>query len=112
MAKKSVDKLQKDNSFGIASVVLGILSVVFSLTVIIGSFAGITLGVVSLIFSLKQNKIQKNKWSSAGLILSISGIALGIFVVIWLISTFVEVINKVQELQASGQFDALAQQYP
>ena len=46
-----------DNSFGIAGVILGILSVL-SLNIV-----GIVLGFIGLTFSRKQNKIAKNKWS-------------------------------------------------
>ncbi len=66
----------KDNSFGISSVILGILSIVIS------GGNGIILGIIGLFFSLKQKKISKNKWSKAGLILSIIGIILGIVAII------------------------------
>lgn len=70
-------KEEGDNSFGIASVVLGILSIVFS------SASGIILGIVGLIFSLKQKKRMKNSWSKAGFILNIIGIILGIIILIY-----------------------------
>ena len=110
MAKKSSDK-SENNSYGLASVILGILSIVFALSVLFGSIAGLILGIIGLFFSIKQNKISKNKWSSAGMILSILGIALNIFVLIWLLTTFVSIVKQFQDLQASGQLNNLAQQY-
>jgi len=65
-------KGETDNSFGIASVVLGIISVI-SLSV-----PGVVFGIIGLIFGLKQKKINKNKWSKAGIIINIVGIVLGI----------------------------------
>jgi len=66
-----------DNSFGTASVVLGIISIVFS------SLVGVSLGIVGLAFSMKQKKIMKNKWSKAGIILNAIGIILGLILFIY-----------------------------
>jgi len=65
----------KDNSFGIASVTLGILSIVFA------GINGVILGVVALIFANIQQKSYKTKWGNAGVILSIIGIILSIIMV-------------------------------
>ena len=61
-----------DNSFGISSVVLGIIGIVFS------SIYGIVLGVVGFIFAIKQEQTEKNLWSQWGKILAIISVVLGI----------------------------------
>jgi len=82
MAKKRVRKETKsmDNSFGVAGVVLGILSIAF-----LGAI-GVILGIVGLIFSMKQKKITENKWSRSGMWVNIIGIVLGIIVSIFIAS--------------------------
>ncbi len=67
-----------DNSFGVAAVVIGILSIVFA------SVNGIIFGIIGLAFSLKQKKSKKNPWSKWGAILSIIGIILSIVLIILL----------------------------
>ncbi len=72
-----------DNSFGVAAVVLGIMSIMS------GSLPGIVLGIISVVFSKKQEKSFKNKWSKAGFVLGIVGIILGLilfFVSFYLVS--------------------------
>jgi len=69
-----------DNSFGIAGVILGILSVL-SLNIV-----GIVLGFIGLTFSRKQNKIAKNKWSKYGLFLNVIGIVVGVVLLVVLIN--------------------------
>ena len=83
------------NDCGTVAVVLGILSIIFA------SAIGIILGITSLVFAIKQNKIQKNSWSKAGLILSIIGIILSIIAII---ATFLLVKN-------SGAISQLLSQY-
>lgn len=73
-----------DNSFGICSVILGILSIVFFLS------NGIILSIIGLVFSFQQQKRTPNKWGKAGKILSIIGFVvalLGIIVVTYLLKT-------------------------
>ena len=72
MAKE--DKITNDNSFGTSSVILGILSIIFS------SIPGLILGITALVFAMKQKKIEKNKWSKWGMLLSIIGIILSIII--------------------------------
>ena len=72
MVKKGDGDLRKDNAFGITGVVLGIISLV-NLSVVIG--------IIGLLFSMKQKKVNRNKWSKAGMILNILGIVLGIIAV-------------------------------
>lgn len=69
-----------ENSFGVASVVLSIVGIAVCL--FSSPVAGIALGIVGLIFSYKQQKYGKNMWSKAGRIMSITSIALGVFVII------------------------------
>ncbi len=104
-----------DNSFGVTSVILGILSLVFSISMILS----LILGVLALIFALVQRKKAPNKWSTWGIILAILGIALSIlfiFSFVSVISTFKESINTClanpnqpgceQVLQALQQYGA------
>jgi Ni/Fe-hydrogenase subunit HybB-like protein len=78
MAKeaKKEESHKSDNSFGIASVVLGILSIIFA------SANGIILAIIALVFASKQQKKYANSWSRAGKILSIIGIILSILAII------------------------------
>ena len=78
MAKEVV---KDNNSYGTASVILGIFSVLFSSP----PLYGVILGVISLIFANKQNKAHKNGWSKAGKILSIIGIILSIVFFIFIL---------------------------
>ncbi len=80
---------ESDNSFGIASVILGILSIAFSFTIILGVFFGIT----SFIFALVQRKNSKNKWSVAGIVLSLIGLALSIL----MLTAILSVVSGIQE---------------
>ena len=77
MSKKS-----EDNSFGVAGVVLGIISIV-----LVGSL-GVVLGIVGVIFGINQKKIKNNSWAKWGIILNIIGIVLGIIVTYILIKYF------------------------
>lgn len=63
-----------ENSFGTASVILSIFSILFSSPPIYG----VILGIVALIFSSKQSKVEKNKWSKWGKALAIIGIILSV----------------------------------
>jgi vacuolar-type H+-ATPase subunit I/STV1 len=65
-----------DNAFGIASVVLGIFSIVFA------SINGIILGIIGLIFAIKQQNKTPTSWGKAGEILAIIGIVLSILAII------------------------------
>ena len=79
MAKEVVRN--NDNSFGTASVILGIFSVLLSSP----PLYGLILGIISLMFANKQNKNHKNGWSKAGKILSIIGIILSIVFFIFIL---------------------------
>lgn len=69
---KKEEKFYK-NDFGLASTILGIMSLVGS--------GGIITGIIAIIFSKKQEKIKKNKWSKAGFILGICGLILNIILI-------------------------------
>lgn len=86
-------KEMSDNSFGVAGVILGILSVL-SL-----SFIGIIFGIIGLVFSMRQAKIEKNKWSKAGMILNGIGIILGIAAIILLVNYIPDYLAQLQQLQ-------------
>lgn len=94
MKKEEVEKTN-DNSFGTASVVFGVISIVST------SVVGIILGILGLIFSMKQKKITKNKWSKAGMILSVIGIILGIIFFVY------TVISLLKNPQFLSQFQQL-----
>lgn len=98
MKKEEKNKLSesKDNSFGVASVILGILSIVIS------SITGVILGFIGLIFALKQKKINKNSWSKAGMILNIIGIIIGVILFAFALYSFLknpELLAQLQQLQ-------------
>ena len=65
----------QDNSFGVLSVTLGIVSLAIMIT---NNLPGLLLGVLGLIFAYKQDKIAKNKWSKAGKIVGFASIIIGI----------------------------------
>lgn len=89
------EDMKYNNDFGIASVIIGILSVLFSILIGIG----IILGILGLIFGFVQRKKEKNKWSLWGIILSIIGIILGILI-IWALVSY---ISSSVELYAACQ---------
>ena len=77
------EELKQDNSFGTASVILAINSIIFS------SMAGVIFGIIGVVFALKQKKIAKNSWSKAGVMLNVIGIILGIIVFIMALKTII-----------------------
>ena len=110
-----------DNNFGVASVVLGILSIVFiSLTflAIFAPLAGVVLGIVGLIFGLKQKKVMNNKWATAGIWLNVIGIIINALLFLWVVKTiydytrllsspeFQEQLQQQLQQQALGQLPA------
>ena len=76
MAKEESKHISGDNSFGIASVVVGIFSIVFA------SINGLILGIIALVFANKQQKKHYTKWGKNGKILAIIGIILSVIVII------------------------------
>lgn len=82
--KKEEEKRKFDNTFGLASTILGILSIVFA------SINGIVFGIIGLVFAHLQNKRFQNSWSRAGKILSIIGIILSIILITLIIIGFIK----------------------
>ena len=76
-----------DNSFGIASLVLGILGILFFLAPYIGIFGSI----LAIIFSRVQQKKQKSGLATAGLVTGIIGLIFNI-ILIFLIIIFLVLI--------------------
>jgi heme/copper-type cytochrome/quinol oxidase subunit 2 len=90
-----------DNSFGVASVILGILAVLFSILPIYG----IVLGIIGIVFACLQRKRANNKWALWGLILSIAGIVMSILIYVWLVYFIQQVAQQMQQLQSSGALE-------
>ena len=63
--------LQKENNYGIASLILGITSILFCWV----PRLGLATGILGLIFYHKQRKIYKNDVATGGLVTSIIGTA-------------------------------------
>lgn len=92
-----------DNSFGVASVVLAIVSIVLSLNIIAilsSQICGLVLGVVAFIFAMMQKKRANNKWARAGFILSIIGAVLNLAIFIWI---YLKLIDFAAQFQAQMQ---------
>ncbi len=105
-----------DNSFGVASVVLGIISLLLFFTII----PAIILAVISICFAVAQRKRQKNNWAMWGLILSILSLVLSIIAIIAIVSFVTSILETVRQcsvnpnLPGCEAFAQLAQQqqYP
>jgi hypothetical protein len=102
-AKDIVNSNNLNNSSGIASVVLGIVSIVNAIT-FLGSFSGLPLGIIGLIFGIIQAKSNRTKWSTAGIILCILGIIINIIIIALMVTAIIQILNQFQQLQASGSF--------
>lgn len=85
MKKGEVTESHRDNSFGTSSVILGILSIAFTIVPIYG----IIFSILGIVFANKQKKHYVNKWSKSGLKLSIVGLVLS--VITWILSA--KVVN-------------------
>ncbi len=71
----------KSNGYGIASLVLGIISIVFCWVPILGLVSGI----LGIIFHVQQKKIFANGISTGGLVTSIIGLVFSvIYSIFWL----------------------------
>ncbi|SRR3989344_217829 len=77
--------LTTDNSFGVASVTLGVTGI--ALAFFSNPLVGLVLGIVGLVFSKKQKMLGENVWSRRGKILGIISIILGI--VLFIISIII-----------------------
>jgi len=98
-----------DNSFGVLSVAFGILSIVLPVVALLGFgfVGGISLGVLGLIFGIVQRKKVKNSWSMWGIILSIVGLLVSLFVLQQVIVAVGQASQILQDLKASGGLVAL-----
>jgi len=76
-AVKAMTKVNPESKgFGAASLVLGICSIVFSGIWLLG----LILGMLGVIFAIIQGRIKPNKMQTAGLVVSIVGLILVVFV--------------------------------
>ncbi|MGV8169484.1 MAG: hypothetical protein ACP5N3_05495 [Candidatus Nanoarchaeia archaeon] len=66
-AKPAAQSAHEDNGNGIASLVLGISSILIP-------FLGIITGILAIIYSNKQKKIQPNGMATAGMVTGIVGL--------------------------------------
>ena len=93
-AKKETPPKSGENSFGVAAVVLGILSIMFA------SVNGLIFGIIGLIFAKKQQSRSPNSWGKNGKTLAIIGIILSIVIIIVLLIK--------PELLSLQQYNAIA----
>jgi len=68
----ALKKKRKDNHFGVASLALGILSILFSII----PFLSLIAGILGIVFAVKQKKTWYSVSAKAGLITSIVGIVI------------------------------------
>jgi hypothetical protein len=87
MAKES------ENDFGIASLVFGVLSIIFSLIVV----PAIPLGIIGLVFGFVQRKKNKNPWANWGIALSIIGLIIAIIAAIFIVKSLSDVNTQFQK---------------
>lgn len=76
-----IKKGKTGNSFGVAGLVLGILSI---LTSILVPLIAVITGILGIIFSVKQKNESPNGMATAGLVTSIIGLVIGI--IAWIVS--------------------------
>jgi len=78
----------KSEGYGIASLILGIFSVLFFFSMIFALF-GVVCGVLGIIFANKQKNINPNGVATGGLITSIVGTILsGLMLLFFLLMVF------------------------
>jgi len=73
---KQGKQVPSDNSNGVASLVLGILSIIFSMVPLLG----LILGILGIVFASKQKKIASSGAATGGMITSIIGL---VFSILW-----------------------------
>jgi TM2 domain-containing membrane protein YozV len=103
---------EKQSFTGVVSFILGLLSLVFSIQLPLGSAAGLFLAVLGLIFGLVQLYKGRNSWAVWGIILSIIGAITNILIFLWLAKLASLVVAKMQELQSSGLLSSQIPQIP
>jgi hypothetical protein len=72
---------KKNEGFGIASFVLGIVSIVLAWTF----YIGLPCGIVGIVLAVKQRSSGQTKLGNAGFILSIIGTVLSVLVLLFVI---------------------------
>lgn len=92
MKKKLVKVKSKENSMGIASLILGIGSIVLCF-VPFSIFIGFVVSIIGIILAVKQKRIYPNAIAVAGLVTSIIGLIVSTLYLIFMIIFFVEVIK-------------------
>ena len=88
---------EEENNLGIASVLLGIISITLSILSPL-VLSAIVFAAIGLIFSVKQT--NKTKWKKWGKILSIIGIILGILIIIAsyvLVTNYPDLLNSLKQ---------------
>ena len=90
---------EKNNGFAVASLVLGIVSVVFCF---FGTWAiiGLATGIVGIVLAVKGQKSPKKGLATAGLVLSIIGVALCGIMFIFALCVVNTVNNTVNEINS------------
>ena len=92
-------KKEEDNSFGIASVSIGAVSLALSFS---NQPIAIVLGIVAMVLANKQRKRNKNDWSKWGKNLGLASVIISlilIIVVIIVISKNPDLLNQLAQLQ-------------
>jgi len=84
-----------DNSFGVASVVLGVVGSVLGVFVF-----PIVISILGLIFGITQIKKEKNAWAIWGIVLSILGIIISALVIWFVCMPLVKGFLQVMQCQA------------
>ena len=74
-------KKQKSEGLGVASLVLGILGIMFSITIIL-SLLGFILGILGIIFAIMQKRNNPTGTATGGLITSIVALVIGLILVL------------------------------
>ena len=102
------------NDSGVVSVIFGILSIVSILFTPFAIFAPLTcliFAVLGLIFGVIQHKKSKNKWATAGIILSTIGIISNIIIAIFVFKILTNFAAQVQQqIQQAQQMQQLQQE--
>ena len=89
----------QDNSFGIASVILGIVGSVLGVLVL-----PVLLSIIGLVFGIVQYKKGKNAWAIWGIALSVLGIIIAIYLAVQVATAY----SQAQQLMAACQADPSA----
>lgn len=99
----SINEEKKNTSgLSVASMVCGILSIVFACCI---PYMGIILSIVGLVLGIISQKKQKNGFSLAGIITSAFGLAFGIIALIIVIASFGNLWDFINSMIDSSFFD-------